>query len=289
MRAVNDPDDDNLYILADGSVNADVPRQGIYLWVLVSPEMAEKWLARNLSNRRLRPTVAQKYAADMAAGLWVDRDPVIKVTVNGELLDGQHECTALVAVAEPMLSWVHVYPAGVRPLDLRVDTGLIRSVGDIFGIGTNLAATARALYVVATGSNNPSRDQIRIIAEKIGPEFEHLPKTTRQGFTMSPVLAAYCYSMWRFPDDADEMVAQYGAVAREEYGTALWPGTVSAAKQVMERSAGRYRTLKDVFLRTARGLDPEGRQVSKVSFKDQDIYHARVRPFLRQYIGLDEE
>lgn len=281
----------NGVIMPDGSLDPSitVPYEGVMMWTTITPELAELWLAKNLDNRRMRPETIERYARDMENGDWRDRDPIAKISADGHPLDLQHRAMAIATTRIQVRAWVHWYPRGTKPMDLRIDTGLIRSVADIYGISTNLAAAARTLYVVTTADNTASRDQIGQLALRIEPEYAHLPKTSRRGFTMSPVVAAYCFSIWRYEDDADEIVSQYGAVARQEYGVALWPGAASAAKQVMERSQGRYRSVRDVFLRTARGLDAEGRHLSKVSFKDQDIYYADIKPLLRQYLGLDED
>lgn len=64
--------------------------------VMVTPEMAARWLERNEVNRHIRnPKVAQ-YARDMAAGAWQLTGEAIKFDQSGRMVDGQHRCSAIV-------------------------------------------------------------------------------------------------------------------------------------------------------------------------------------------------
>jgi len=57
----------------------------------VTPDMAAKWLTQNSGSQRTvsRHTV-DKYAADMAAGMWELTHQAIAFNTTGDLVDGQH-------------------------------------------------------------------------------------------------------------------------------------------------------------------------------------------------------
>lgn len=73
--------------------------------VMVDPVMAERWLDRNTRNRRPRRPVVERYTADMLAGRWTFAGDPIRFSASGDLLDGQHRLTAIVAsgVTVPLL------------------------------------------------------------------------------------------------------------------------------------------------------------------------------------------
>lgn len=63
--------------------------------VMVSSEAAKRWLAHNKKNRNISEIDVERYANDMANGLWQFAADPIRFDVNGNLLDGQHRLTAL--------------------------------------------------------------------------------------------------------------------------------------------------------------------------------------------------
>jgi hypothetical protein len=62
--------------------------------VIVTPDMARQWLARNRGNRPMIESRVFEYATDMEAGRWqVNGQPIIRDT-EGNILDGQHRLMA---------------------------------------------------------------------------------------------------------------------------------------------------------------------------------------------------
>lgn len=273
----------------NGATADELPYYGRMEWTLVTPELAKALLGLNRANRSLRPHRVKMYASDMAAGLWTSETATPIQVFGDELKNGQHRLNAIVLADMNIWSWVQYLPARGQDKAAIIDTALTRSARDIFGVTTNIAAASRVLAIMAGPHNNViSLSEVHRVAERIAPEHERLTGTSRRGFTIAAVQAAVCFSMWRYPDDADEIVMQYNAEARDENGRVLWPGFHSAARQVMQRSTGgRVTNLADIFLRVARGLDPEGRRVEKVAFKDQTIYRGKIRPMVAEYVGRE--
>lgn len=77
--------------------NTKVPAQRgpQYKVVDVSPELADKWLAQNTHNRRIRENAVFGYARDMESGNWAENGEAIKFAADGTLLDGQHRLSAI--------------------------------------------------------------------------------------------------------------------------------------------------------------------------------------------------
>lgn len=64
-------------------------------WVLVTPEMAAKWLTNN-HNRTLRKSTVDKYANQLAKNQWQTHHQGIAFDSSGVLRDGQHRLSAIV-------------------------------------------------------------------------------------------------------------------------------------------------------------------------------------------------
>lgn len=117
---------------------------------IVTPAKAEKWLNSNTNNRKLRPGVAERYAADMLTGLWTTCPTPISFYEDGSVADGQHR---LFAIVESGCSIKFPIARGLKRTDgLNIDTGLGRSLVDnahISGkdksLSTEMISVARAI------------------------------------------------------------------------------------------------------------------------------------------------
>lgn len=56
--------------------------------VMVTPDMAERWLLANTHNRKVRQQTVARYRADMEAGLWTMAADPIRFDRDGRLSDG---------------------------------------------------------------------------------------------------------------------------------------------------------------------------------------------------------
>jgi hypothetical protein len=99
----------------------------------ITPELAKKYLARNVANRNLRETTIKSYEVDMRSGNWVPTHQGIAFDDRGNLIDGQHRLTAIVrsGVTIQMLvtSGLPVESGHTKTMDV-VDRGVVRSIAD---------------------------------------------------------------------------------------------------------------------------------------------------------------
>lgn len=110
--------------------------------LLVSPEQAEKWLHKNISNRKMRESTIQLYMQDMQSGAWRLNGEAIKVADDGTLLDGQHR---LEAVRRSGLSVLMMVVMGLpRETQETMDIGRKRNAGDALTLRGEINATALA-------------------------------------------------------------------------------------------------------------------------------------------------
>lgn len=123
--------------------------------VVVTPEMAKRWLAEhNTHNRPISETRVAQYIADMESGRWTFNGETIQFDKHGVLLNGQHRLMAIIAtgIAQTFLI--------VRGLDrssqITMDQGTRRNPKDqlqIAGIVTDntVAAAIRTYLLWRTG------------------------------------------------------------------------------------------------------------------------------------------
>jgi len=67
--------------------------------VIITPEMAKRWLERNVSNRPVSAITVAKYRRDMEAGLWHFTNAGIAWDADGNIIDGQHRLYAISQLA----------------------------------------------------------------------------------------------------------------------------------------------------------------------------------------------
>jgi hypothetical protein len=125
--------------------------------IAVSPAVAGQWLARNSTNRHIRPTVVNRYARDMAEGYWEYNGETVKIAESGRVLDGQHRLAAVVesGVTIPMLVVTGLPEAAQET----VDRGLPRNIADALRIRgeTNVTLLAGAIArTILLKSGSPS-------------------------------------------------------------------------------------------------------------------------------------
>jgi hypothetical protein len=115
---------------------------------LITPEIAEYYLTKNVENRNLRPSVAAAYSDDMACGVWAFNGDPLRFDENGKLVDGQHRLRGIVK------SGVAIYMLVIRGLKSSqqhtIDTGARRSFADVLKLRgelnyITLAAMTRAV------------------------------------------------------------------------------------------------------------------------------------------------
>jgi len=124
---------------------------------LITPKIAELLLSNNSINRSVKDSLVNEYARQMSADLWKEETgEAIKISVDGDILDGQHRLLALIK-ANKELSFL-VISELERDIFTVLDTGVTRSAGDIFHIaGIQNAVRCAAIitkYLALKRGNN---------------------------------------------------------------------------------------------------------------------------------------
>ena len=95
----------------------------------ITPELASKWLTKNLVNRDIRRKKVEMFARDICNGKWQMNGEAIVFNENGELIDGQHRLSAVV-MAKKSVDMLVV--KGIENEVTIFDRGSNRSTTDIF-------------------------------------------------------------------------------------------------------------------------------------------------------------
>lgn len=98
----------------------------------VTPSVAEKWMARNTRNRKLKPRTVGKLAAELREGRWRLTPDAIAFDVDGTLINGQHR---LAAIATAGVAGSCLVAHGLEPDAFIVtDDGVKRKFSDVLEI-----------------------------------------------------------------------------------------------------------------------------------------------------------
>ena len=106
-----------------------VPSHIKFKRVEINPPLAQKWLdTRELNNRYIRKNRVRAYTADILNGQWYENGDMIRLAVDGELLDGMHRLTAIVRANAVITLWVAFDVP--KPAMETIDVGAARSLND---------------------------------------------------------------------------------------------------------------------------------------------------------------
>jgi hypothetical protein len=122
----------------------------------VTPEMAAGWLKNNPRNRNLNAKVVDDLARAILQGNWALNGEAIKLSSDGQLLDGQHRLSAIVKSGATVEMLV---VTGLEPWTQdTMDTGRKRTTADVLAIhgegNTNvLAAVTKRVWMLEQGNH----------------------------------------------------------------------------------------------------------------------------------------
>lgn len=179
----------------------------------LTPALASVLLERNPKNRNINPNLVESYARDIEHGKWrFNGEPVI-VASDGNLNDGQHRCSAVVAADMPIQTVLIVGVA--RDTRTTLDQGRARTVGDYLAmdgqINVNNLGTAASLIwqhrtrgVLATGgSSKPTKSEILALIEEfpsIKESVQYLQIKGADAYGGKSMLAFCHWTFWHTVD-----------------------------------------------------------------------------------------
>lgn len=113
----------------------------------ITPDQAEMYLAKNISNRHLRPGHYKALASDMTAGRWQESHMGLAFDTDGNLIDGQHRLHAIIESDEPQ--WMIVVRNVPKAVQEVIDAGAARSAADALKLSNRVDSNHPAVAAAA--------------------------------------------------------------------------------------------------------------------------------------------
>lgn len=185
--------------------------------VELTPALAAVLLERNPNNRNINANLVDSYARDIEHGKWRFNGEPIIVASDGNLNDGQHRCSAVVAADMPITTVLIVGVA--RETRTTLDQGRARTIGDYLAmsgnVNTNMLGTAASLIwqhrnrgMMATGAGGrPTKSEVLALIDELPTIRESVHVVQRKGADAYGGRAMLAFCHWTFWDVADRRTA----------------------------------------------------------------------------------
>lgn len=192
----------------------------------VTPAIAEYWLQHHNSNNRVkRMAVVAQYTRDIEASRWVETGDTISFDADGQLVNGQHRLSAIVAAHKSIQALV---VTGLDPsVRAYVDTHAKRSMADAMDTVTELSPmgdvgsrnrqVAAAMWVQMmcgmVKSRRPTRAETIAFARKhrdagtFAMSIFQWGRAKKPGVVVAPVIAAFARAYYHYRKDLPSLDA----------------------------------------------------------------------------------
>lgn len=152
-------------------------------WEFITPEKAKTYLDCKAPNRSLSSHTVKKYASDMKARAWIEKNHQgLAFDSSGRLIDGQHRCAALIQSGLPGL-WMMVFRGVSEDVKLVLDQMRARSVHDSISLAFNgefpkkisifAGAALRSISQIWDGSQ-PTTSEVASFLKKYESELQEV-------------------------------------------------------------------------------------------------------------------
>lgn len=259
----------------------------------VTPEIAANWLRLNVGhNRKLQPGRVKILADMMARGEWKLSHQAVAFNRDGQLCDGQHRISAVVASGVAVKMSI---TRGVENDAYKVmDQGWSRSLSDATGADRRIANAASYAIRICKGSRRPSVAQFEALMNtEFGRNLVDLVGycgTTVKVYSSSAVKVAAALVACDGDLDRAHAFAIYRALVLLDFDE--MPPVARAF--VRQTQSGKVRTSGDatfdIFARCLVVFDRRRQHISKIQMDDAGVKAAlaRLRGALEAQIAAHE-
>lgn len=183
--------------------------------LIVTPELAQRWLARRGVNRHLSESRVRNMAAAIKRGEWQVTGETIKLAPDGTLRDGQHRLSAVVLADMPVETFV-AFNVTEPAFDV-IDTGKSRNLADVITLHDYPYATAIAAAA-----------RIRVVWER---DISEAPDPAAINAVTAPQVLAY---LAVHGDRMKDAIAQADSLRKAGLGggTGLWAAVLIQLAQI---------------------------------------------------------
>lgn len=222
----------------------------------ILPPEAESILSRMTGNRKRRKTYVDTLAADMREGRWVDTHEPIAMSVDGNLIDGQHRLAAVVLSGVGQWFWVAVYDTHQTAIGLPIDCGVRRNTSDLLGLDRKFAEVASAIYRYGVAwHREPVRPaNVEYIASTCSTQITSVLECSRGNKRLkasATARAAIAINAIIYPDDAEDIYSEY--LLWTSCQNATWQSVLALNKQI---EVVRKFKPEDLFVRIVKAFSP---------------------------------
>lgn len=256
--------------------------------VLVTPEMARQWLECNKPNRPLRPSWVSILTGMINRGEWRLTHQGIALDDNGNLLDGQHRLSAIIAAGQPVQMMV---TTGLDPSVFGVlDRGRARSLRDITRDGhihiaviSNIWRLFEGLPVAA--SSAPTLDQylsIKAWSDTVATYALAHVTGAKHKLTPAAVVTAAAVRLMQRHDVMDQLQA----MSRMDFGCMV-PSVQALCRQLLSDFANTSVSRADVMARAYRAFDPDNANLTRIQIKDANVAVSEMRTVVITYAATN--
>jgi hypothetical protein len=251
--------------------------------VNVTPALAREYLARNATNRRVRPGHVTALAAVMQAGQFQSTHQGLALNDQGDLVDGQHRLLAIVksgvTVTMPVAYGVNAEHYG----HLMIDVGMNRTTADVYAVDRFVAQPCT--FIAYMHQSTRHKAVLRPYLEAFGPIISAISKGgrhMRRGITSAPMVAAAAIRV-AMGEDAHMVNANFVGMVRLDYDHL--PPVANAFLRQMSNGRVDHANKWDLFTRGWRVYDARAQQNVKIQVKDHAAIIQPAREFIGQFIA----
>lgn len=229
-------------------------------WELITPKKAEQYLKLNTNNRALRSGVAEKYAADMRDGQWLENPQPIMFYEDGSLADGQHRLWAVIESDVP--TRFYVIRGASKKIALNIDTGLGRGLLDNAKIAggaehmnhTSIGASSFIHYGTHYGKPLSNAQRLELVRKYQEPISWALAHMSKKRYVSTAVVMAAVGRAYMHEKDL-ERLAEFCDIL----GSGMPKGpedqaAVAIRNYILEIGSRIARDRRDVFLKTMNAI-----------------------------------
>lgn len=240
-----------------------------YEVVLITPEVANRMLDRNTGNRSIRASVARRYAEEMKRGSWRETGDPIRVSVNGNLIDGQHRLHAITLSGVPLRAPIITLRrkddayAELTAIGLPIDDHSKRQAHDIIGEDAKHVAVARQLMKTMGKHHTPRKEVIKRVIDHVRPHLDEVLSATNRKKVAGHAAVIAAIVLRRV--DGWDYTKQIRAVSLDRFNeiTPLWMSWYRQCLDLLGHDGGSD-TRERAFVYTWAVTDPE-KQASGVT------------------------
>jgi hypothetical protein len=148
--------------------------------VLITPDMAKSLLEKNKNNRSVKMPLVLRYANEMINDNWNENTAeMIKITDEGNVIDGQHRLMAVVKSNKSVFFYV-AYGLSQEAFKY-LDTGSVRTAGDVLKIDgvrnyNNIAAIISAYHSLKRTANIDVQKNHRLTNSQLLSKYNENPE-----------------------------------------------------------------------------------------------------------------